>query len=435
MVVVRRGHSLTEAIVSSKSHRRLASDCLLDTAPRPLMVADMVSESGDWDWARLCGVLPPRLLEQVGTVLPPHSEAGPDVPSWRLEDRRIFTMKSAYNHIFCHNGNDDQNFPVWKRVWKIQIPQRIRVFLWLALHRRLLTNVERERRHLTASVQCAVCFDGPEDMIHVLRDCMVARSLWSRVLTEDQYETFTQLSGEEWIRVNLFAPITVTTRQDWPQVFAIFCWLLWKNRCCRIMGSDYMHYEELLARGNRLLDECIRTFSGSRNSERRGPLLIWKRPASGWIKVNVDAAVNVLDQRAVVGGVYRDSDGEWRYGFSRNIGRCSVVLAELWAILEAIRRAWEKGYRFVVLESDCADAVRMILGNSEVFVGHSLVAAIQSFIRRDWQLSISWISRDCNVCADRLVALGRGQTATVMDYAIPPIELFELVMEEALVSV
>ncbi|KAL4335710.1 hypothetical protein GQ457_07G012060 [Hibiscus cannabinus] len=361
------------------------------------MVADIVSESGDWDWARLCGLLPPRLLDQVETVLPPQSEAGPDVPSWRLEDRRIFAMKSAYNHIFDY-GNDDQSITDWKRVWKIQVPQRIRVFLWLALHRRLLTNVERERRHLTALVQCAVCFDSPEDMIHVLRDCMVARNLWSRLLTEAQYATFSQLSGEEWFRVNLFAPNTVTTRKEWPHVFSILC--------------------------------C-----GSRNPERRGPLLIWKRPAPGWIKVNVDAAVNVLDQRAVVGGVYRDSDGEWIYGFSRNIGRCSVVLAELWAILEALRRAWEKGYRFVVLESDCADAVQMILGNSEVFVGHSLVAVIQSFIRRDWQLSISWIPRDCNKCADRLVALGRGQTAAVVDYATPPIELFELVMEDAMVSV
>ncbi|KAL4279937.1 hypothetical protein GQ457_03G021630 [Hibiscus cannabinus] len=368
----------------------------------------MVSESGDWDWARLCGVLPPRLLEQIATVLPPQSEAGPDVPSWRLEDRRIFTMKSAYNHIFYHNGNDELIDPDWKRVLKIQVPQRIRVFLWLALHRRLLTNVERERRHLTASVQCKVCFDSPEDTIHVLRDCMVARNLWSRVLTEAQYETFSQLNGDDWFRVNLFAPNIVTsTRKEWPQVFAIFCWLLWKNRCCRIMGSECMHWEELLARGNRLLDECSRTFSGSRNTERRGPLLAWKRPASGWIKVNVDAAVNALDQRAFIGG----------------------------AILETLRRAWEKGYRFVVLESDCADAVRMILGSSEVFVGHALVAAIQSFIRRDWQLSISRIPRDCNVCADRLAALGRGQTEAVVDYAVPPTELLDLVMEEAMFSI
>ncbi|KAK8575719.1 hypothetical protein V6N12_063385 [Hibiscus sabdariffa] len=200
------------------------------------------------------------------------------------------------------------------------------------------------------------------------------------------------------------------------------------------MGRECLHREELLARGNRLLDECSRTFSGSRNTERRGPLLAWKRPASGWIKVNVDAAVNALDQRAFVGGVYRDSDGAWLHGFSRNIGRCSVVLAELWAILEALRRAWEKGYRFVVLESDCADAVRMILGSSEVFVGHALVAAIQSYIRRDWQLSISWIPRACNVCADRLVAFGRGQIEAVVDYTVPPTELLDLVMEEAMVS-
>ncbi|KAK8479689.1 hypothetical protein V6N11_009833 [Hibiscus sabdariffa] len=200
------------------------------------------------------------------------------------------------------------------------------------------------------------------------------------------------------------------------------------------MGSECMHREELLVRGNRLLEECSRTFSGSRHTARRGQLMAWQRPASGWIKVNVDAAVNAVDQRAFVGGVFRDNDGAWLFGFSRSIGRCSVVLAELWAILEALRRAWAKGYRYVVLESDCADAVRMILGVSEVFMGHALVAAIQSFLCKDWQLSISQIPRACNVCADRVAALGRGQVEEVVDYDVPPAALLDLVMEEAMVS-
>ncbi|KAK8575350.1 hypothetical protein V6N12_063025 [Hibiscus sabdariffa] len=148
-------------------------------APRPLMVADMVSASGDWDWVRLRELLPQHLLEQIAVEVLPHYEASPDIPSWRLEDRRVFTMKSAYDHIRVHNVVDGIADPCWKRVWKLQVPQRVRFFLWLALHRRLLTNVERIRRHLTSMDRCECCLDGPEDMIHVLRDCFVARDLWS----------------------------------------------------------------------------------------------------------------------------------------------------------------------------------------------------------------------------------------------------------------
>ncbi|KAL4304528.1 hypothetical protein GQ457_10G007360 [Hibiscus cannabinus] len=193
--------------------------------------------------------------------------------------------------------------------------------------------------------------------------------------------------------------------EDWPQAFAIFCWLLWKNRCCRVMGSECMPREELLARGRRMLEECSRTFRGSRHTVRRGLLMSWQRPPLEWVKVNVDAAVNVFDQRAVVGGVFRDSDGEWLFGFTQSIGSCSVLLAELWAIFEALCRAWAKGYRYVELESDCANA-----------------------------LSIAQIPRACNVCADRLAALGRGQVEEVVEFEAPPAELLDLVVEEAAVS-
>ncbi|KAK9025335.1 hypothetical protein V6N11_038204 [Hibiscus sabdariffa] len=210
---------------------------MVGMAPRPLMVADMVSASGEWDWARLSGLLPQHLLEQIAAELPPHCEAGPDVPSW------------IHNEV---NGIAD---PCWKWVWKLQVPQRVRVFLWLALHRRLLTNVERTRRHLTSMDHCECCLGGPEDVVHVLRDCFVARDVWSRVLPLAQLGIFSQISADDWFRVNLFASSgSLSTLKEWPQKFAILCWLLWKNRCCRVMGEECMHREELLVRGARLLE-------------------------------------------------------------------------------------------------------------------------------------------------------------------------------------
>ncbi|KAL4367400.1 hypothetical protein GQ457_05G030190 [Hibiscus cannabinus] len=363
---------------------RLASDCLIGMAPRPLMVVDMVSASSDWDWVRLRGLLPQHLLEQITAEVPPHYEAGPDIPSWRLEDRRVFTMKYAYDHIRVHNVIDGIAEPCWKRVWKLQVPQRVRVFLWLALHRRLFTNVERIRRHLTSMDRYECCLDGPEDMIHVLRDYFVARDLWLRVLPSTQLDIFSRTSADEWLRVNLFAPVgLLSISKEWPRKFTFFRWLLWKNRCCRVMGAECLHREELLGRGARLLEECTRMFHGRRTGVMRGPLEHWKCPPLGWIKVNVDAAVNVSDRKAVVGGFIRDSNGSWVFGHFRVIGRCSALMAELWAIYDALRRAWDKGFGFVEIESDCVDAVRMILGKSEVWMGHALVEEIKSLMRRD----------------------------------------------------
>ena len=52
------------------------------------------------------------------------------------------------------------------------------------------------------------------------------------------------------------------------------------------------------------------------------------------------------------GGLLRDQDGRWISGFSFKLGTCSVLVAELWAILHGLRLAWEKGVRKLTVETD-----------------------------------------------------------------------------------
>ncbi|KAE8655972.1 hypothetical protein F3Y22_tig00117012pilonHSYRG00153 [Hibiscus syriacus] len=43
---------------------------------------------------------------------------------------------------------------------------------------------------------------------------------------------------------------------------------------------------------------------------------------------------------AVSGGVIRDSAGSWKLGYVRNIGQCSALHAELWAIRDGLDLQW-----------------------------------------------------------------------------------------------
>ncbi|KAK8646299.1 hypothetical protein V6N13_120091 [Hibiscus sabdariffa] len=52
------------------------------------------------------------VADMIATEIPPQCEAGPDVPSWRLEDRRVFTMKSAYDHLRSPTKADGLADPV-----------------------------------------------------------------------------------------------------------------------------------------------------------------------------------------------------------------------------------------------------------------------------------------------------------------------------------
>ncbi|MBA0736256.1 hypothetical protein Gogos_009822, partial [Gossypium gossypioides] len=80
----------------------------------------------------------------------------------------------------------------------------------------------------------------------------------------------------------------------------------------------------------------------------------------GWIKINTDGAANTNGSLSVVGGVLRDSVGNWIEEFQRFIGRGSAVDAELWAILHGLEMAQSRGYDKVILETDCMTAVEKI---------------------------------------------------------------------------
>ncbi|KAK5802901.1 hypothetical protein PVK06_030530 [Gossypium arboreum] len=70
----------------------------------------------------------------------------------------------------------------WKSVWKLLGPQRVRFFIRTALQGSLLSNVERVRQGLAADSSCSFCGFHSEDILHILRDCAVAKEVWNQVL-------------------------------------------------------------------------------------------------------------------------------------------------------------------------------------------------------------------------------------------------------------
>ncbi|KAL4280373.1 hypothetical protein GQ457_03G009820 [Hibiscus cannabinus] len=110
--------------------------------------------------------------------------------------------------------------------------------------------------------------------------------------------------------------------------------------------------------------------------------------------------------------------GEWKFGFARSIGRCSVLDAELWAILDGLRHAWQLGFNRVQLESDCYEAIECILAPDHVRVGKSLVMVIRELLKRPWEVTLKHICRSANAVADGLAILMRGQPLKEMVFIL-----------------
>ncbi|KAK8572479.1 hypothetical protein V6N12_028532 [Hibiscus sabdariffa] len=85
-------------------------------------------------------------MQQIVTVQPPQPQFGPDTIGWRSKMNRHISTKSCY--AVLDRGDLREAAIDWKILWKLTDPQRVKIFIWLALHQRLLTNVERAHRHL-----------------------------------------------------------------------------------------------------------------------------------------------------------------------------------------------------------------------------------------------------------------------------------------------
>ncbi|KAK8972679.1 hypothetical protein V6N11_044552 [Hibiscus sabdariffa] len=62
------------------------------------MVADMVDDSGSWDWNRISQRLLQDMLEKIDVVKPSQYGLGTDNPSWQWEENRIALVRYE-NHI------------------------------------------------------------------------------------------------------------------------------------------------------------------------------------------------------------------------------------------------------------------------------------------------------------------------------------------------
>ncbi|KAK9013274.1 hypothetical protein V6N11_041288 [Hibiscus sabdariffa] len=82
---------------------------------------------------------------------------------------------------------------------------------------------------------------------------------------------------------------------------------------------------------------------------------------------------------------------------------------------------WNLGYRKVVVESNCLEAVRITRGESHVLSDHALVFSIGQLLARGWNINVRHIGRMANSVADGLTRLYRGAHVGTVLFQEPPL--------------
>ncbi|CAN1135031.1 Putative ribonuclease H protein At1g65750 [Linum perenne] len=338
------------------------------------------------------------------SMQPPKLTSGADRLVWGLEENGVFSIKTAY--LILKDLNMDGGDYDWRLAWRWKGPNRIKHFIWLVFHNRILTNEERNRRHLTNQVVCPRCSIHSESLSHVIRDCYFALQVWENVLPNLITDGDRSLDFKQWWREKLADDTSSIS-------VGVTAWVIWKARN-NLIFEGIKDSVDAIANKCRYWINLILTSWKANQLGREAPglarqalLVAWRPGDEGWSTLNTDGSRHHSTRSTAIGGVLRDSDGRFARAFCANIGDCSITRAELKAIIEGMRMAWDLGVDKLHIQTDSSTAVSTLLSTVDQTHQHFLLLLeYQDLLSRPWQVRITHVFREANQAADYMANRG-----------------------------
>lgn len=391
--------------------------CLIDVAQVPISqiegrvkINQFVTVSGQWDVGRFINSIPGQIVERIKCITPPHALLNEDALAWNGSVDGIFSTSHAYSYTL--ESKNLQAPDIFSCIWKWRGPERVKVFLWKAARGILMTNQIRFRRGFSESDRCPICHQNTESTLHLFRDCGVAKVVWLNLKLDIPTPFFEETSFERWMLFNLRSVSSVDFGK-WNLIFAITLDRLWWARnelvfkqitpSSACTTTRIKHLVDEVQNSDRLLNGLCRKVSHQLLNSN----INWEVPVLGYAKLNCDGAVRSFNEKAACGGVLRDDNGAFLWGFAVKLGRCTVTQAELWAIIHGLKLAKERGYSKIMVESDSLTAVKFI--NGGCLHSHQckpLVNEIHKLMAELESIQVSHVFREANQVADRLANCG-----------------------------
>ena len=91
---------------------------------------------------------------------------------WNADLKGIYTVKSGYRSL--QGTVTDDRTMLWKKLWKLNIPPKIKNFMWRTLTGVLPTVDSLRTRMVKIETTCPVCYQERESAHHLLLRCHIA---------------------------------------------------------------------------------------------------------------------------------------------------------------------------------------------------------------------------------------------------------------------
>ena len=112
---------------------------------RSLRVRDLWRNGTGWAFDRILPYVPQNTRLELSAIVLDNVTGAKDRLAWGETANGAFTVKSAYSLLTTYSGPKPNMSSFYDRIWKVIVPERVRMFLWLVGRQVIMTNVERER--------------------------------------------------------------------------------------------------------------------------------------------------------------------------------------------------------------------------------------------------------------------------------------------------
>ena len=134
-----------------------------------------------------------------------------------LQSKGVYSSSSLY-HVINFRGVQPVFIPA---VWKLSVPPKIHVFLWLFSYNKLMTRDNQRKRHIIKPLDRVLCFEH-ETISHLFFECVVAKYAWSFIIDHFRVQKGTDFESVArfWISNKKNSALNI--------VSSAVLWCLWK---------------------------------------------------------------------------------------------------------------------------------------------------------------------------------------------------------------
>ena len=171
------------------THKWLSHDPIFNGEPDlELKVSDLIDEdTRQWDRGKIHALFTARTRTEI-LALPLNNLQAQDSPIWMENKARTFSVKTAYHVALwlkqqqvVEHSKARLDKSTWKKIRTLNVPPKVRNFIWRACSDCLPTRANLHRRKVHVEVVCGLCQQKLETTGHILWEYPLARNVWALV--------------------------------------------------------------------------------------------------------------------------------------------------------------------------------------------------------------------------------------------------------------